>query len=101
MRHDNRVGSNHQCQLASSQVVDFGGVDRDRLLGRGLKDVFEGGERFRERLGDGGRDDFELIETDLEYEKFRIRDWSVISLLKPSPTKGCEAELCHLHQPQR
>ena len=82
MRYDNRIGGNHQRRLAPSRVVNLGGVNRDGFLGRGFQHVFEGGERFRERLGDSGRNDVELGEADLEEKKFRKRCWSIRSLLK-------------------
>lgn len=80
MRYDNRIGGNHQRRFAPSRVVNLGGVNRDGFLGRGFQHVFEGGERFRERLGDGRRNDVELGETDLEEEKFQKRCWSTHSL---------------------
>lgn len=43
------------------------GVYRKTFLDGGLKDVFEWAEFFfREVFGQGGRDDFEVGETDLE-----------------------------------
>lgn len=84
MRYDNGISGNHQRRLAPSRVVNLGGVNRDGFLGRGFQHVFEGGKRFRERLGDGRRNDVELGEADLKKEKFRKRCWSIRSLLNHS-----------------
>ena len=43
------------------------------FLGGCLEDVFEGGEGFRQVLGQGGRGDFEVGEADLLEELFAAR----------------------------
>lgn len=65
MADDNGIGGDDDGGLAEGRVVEFGGVYVHCFLFGGLEDVFQGGEGFGEVFGEGGGEDFEVVETNL------------------------------------
>lgn len=66
MADDDGVGGDDQRRLALLLVVDLLLVHHHRLLRRRLEHVFEGGHVLGQVLGEGGWDDFDVREADLQ-----------------------------------
>ena len=75
MRDDDCVGCQDERRLAECAVVDLRGVDVRGFLSGGLKDIFKGRERFGQVFGKGGRDYFEIGETDLSSISWDLADF--------------------------